>query len=99
MIFSISLSTFCLFFYRFSDAEFVLAGNILTRQKTMEDIEKEFGNLASHVFNVLGAIYTRTDRNQKAIECYKKSLKLNPLLWSAFEGLCQLGEFSNFPGN
>ncbi|XP_060584098.1 cell division cycle protein 27 homolog [Ruditapes philippinarum] len=82
----------CMHVEKFSDAEFVLAGNILTRQKTMEDIEKEFGNLASHVFNVLGAIYTRTDRNQKAIECYKKSLKLNPLLWSAFEGLCQLGE-------
>ncbi|XP_045168384.2 cell division cycle protein 27 homolog [Mercenaria mercenaria] len=75
-----------------ADAELVLAGNILTRQKTIDEIEKEFGNLASHVFNILGALYTRTERAQKAIECYKRSLKLNPLLWSSFEGLCQLGE-------
>lgn len=79
-------------FFRYADAELVLAGNILTRQKTMDEIEKEFGSLASHVFNILGALYTRTERAQKAIECYKKSLKLNPLLWSSFEGLCQLGK-------
>ena len=79
-------------FYRYSDVELVLAGNILTRQKTIDDIEKEFGNLASHVFNILGTFYSRTERAQKAIECFKKSLKLNPLLWSSFEGLCQLGK-------
>ena len=83
-----------LFFYifRYAEAEHVLAGNILTKQMTMENIEKQFGTLASHVFNILGAIYCRTERTQKAIECYKKSLKLNPLLWSSFEGLSQLGK-------
>lgn len=70
----------------------MLAGNILTKQLTMEHIEKQFGSLASHVFNLLGAIYCRTERAQKASECFKRSLKLNPLLWSAFEGLCQLGK-------
>ena len=29
----------------------------------------------------------------KAVECYRKSLHLNPLLWSSFERLCQLGKF------
>ena len=38
-------------------------------------------------------IYTcsKTDRIQKACECYRKSLKLNPLLWKSYEALCQLG--------
>ena len=34
---------------------------------------------------------SKTDRVQKACECYKKSLKLNPLLWKSYEALCQLG--------
>ncbi|XP_052802674.1 cell division cycle protein 27 homolog [Mya arenaria] len=82
----------CINIGEYAEAELVLAGNILTRQLTMEDIEKLYGTLASHVFNILGAIYSRTERTQKAIECYKRSLKLNPLLWSSFEGLCHLGE-------
>ncbi|KAH3706248.1 cell division cycle protein 27 homolog [Dreissena polymorpha] len=82
----------CVDIGEYSEAELVLAGNILTRQLTMDEIEKQYGTLASHIFNILGAIYTRTERSQKAIECYKRSLKLNPLLWSSFDGLCQLGE-------
>lgn len=31
-----------------------------------------------------------TDTN-KAIECYAESLKLNPFMWDAFLGLCDLG--------
>jgi len=34
----------------------------------------------------------KSDRHQKASECYRKSLKLNPFLWSSFEALCRLGE-------
>ncbi|KAL4222093.1 anaphase-promoting complex subunit cdc27 [Mactra antiquata] len=75
-----------------SEAEAVLAGNILTRPKTMDEIEIEFGNLACHVFNMLGALYSLTERTQKSVDCYRRSLKLNPLLWSSFEGLCKLGE-------
>ena len=70
----------------------ILAGNILNKLKSHEEIETEFGSLSSHVFSLLGAIYSKTERPQKAIDCYKKSLKLNPLLWSAFERLCQLGK-------
>ena len=36
--------------------------------------------------------YSKTERTQKAIECYRKSLKINPLLWTTFEKLCLLGE-------
>ncbi len=27
----------------------------------------------------------------KAIECYAEALKLNPFMWDAFLGLCDLG--------
>ena len=81
-------------FFRYSEAELTLAGNVINKQKTLEEIESEFGNLASHVFSLLGAIYSKTERLQKATECYRISLKLNPLLWSSYERLCQLGEYS-----
>ena len=73
----------------------ILAGNILNKLKSHEEIEMEFGNLSSHVFSLLGAIYSKTERPQKAIDCYKKSLKLNPLLWTSYERLCQLGNTRN----
>ena len=37
-------------------------------------------------------MFRKSDRHQKASECYRKSLKLNPFLWSSFEALCRLGE-------
>lgn len=37
--------------------------------------------------------FSKTERMAKAVECYRKSLHLNPLLWSSFERLCQLGKF------
>ncbi|CAF0941324.1 unnamed protein product [Adineta steineri] len=36
--------------------------------------------------------FRKSDRHQKASECYRKSLKINPFLWSSFEALCRLGE-------
>ncbi len=72
--------------------ELTLLGSILTKQKTFEEIKTEFGSLASHVFSLLGAIYSKTDRVKRAVECYLESLKLNPLLWSSYERLCQLGK-------
>ena len=39
----------------------------------------------------------KSDRHQKASECYRKSLKLNPFLWSSFEALCRLGKSSETP--
>ena len=37
--------------------------------------------------------FRKTDRHQKAGECYRRSLKINPFLWSSFEALCRLGQF------
>ena len=46
-----------LFFIRFAEAEKLLAGTILTKMKSHEDIESEFGSMACYVFAQLGFIY------------------------------------------
>lgn len=40
---------------------------------------------------LLGNICRRTNRRQRAIEYYRLSLKLDPLLWTSYEALCELG--------
>ncbi|XP_071148827.1 cell division cycle protein 27 homolog [Mytilus edulis] len=87
------LAKCCMEMNKLPEAESVLAGNIVNaKPKTHEEIESEFGGIACHVFSTLGAMYSKTERISKAIECYRRSLKLNPLLWSSFERLCQLGD-------
>ncbi|GAB1604795.1 division cycle 27 homolog [Argonauta hians] len=77
---------------RLSEAEELLVGNAVSKTKTFEEIEVEYGPVACHVFSLLGNLYSKTERFSHASECYQKSLKLNPLLWSSFVKLCSLGE-------
>uniref|UniRef100_A0A1I8HWR3 Cell division cycle protein 27 homolog n=1 Tax=Macrostomum lignano TaxID=282301 RepID=A0A1I8HWR3_9PLAT len=41
---------------------------------------------------LLGDVYRRTDRNERAAECYRRALGFNPYLWTCYEALCSLGE-------
>ncbi|GFN99845.1 cell division cycle protein 27 homolog [Plakobranchus ocellatus] len=77
---------------KYNEVEQILAGTILTKIKSPEDIEAEFGSLACYVFALLGCIYSKTDREKKACQFYRRSLTLNPLLWKSYEALCHLGE-------
>ncbi|XP_064598643.1 cell division cycle protein 27 homolog [Liolophura sinensis] len=86
------LARCCVQIDKLSEAENVLAGSVLTKCKTHDEIISEFGNSACYIFSLLGHIYSKTERTAKACECYRKSLKLNPLLWASFERLCQMGE-------
>lgn len=85
----------CMDIGKLSEAEEVLTGNIFSKAKSVDEIETEFGSMSCHALSILGAIFSKTERISKAAECYKKSLKLNPLLWSAFERLCSLGDKSD----
>lgn len=42
---------------RLPEAEEVLAGNILSKSKSFDELEQEFGSMACHVFSLLGAMY------------------------------------------
>uniref|UniRef100_A0A2C9JCN1 Cell division cycle protein 27 homolog n=1 Tax=Biomphalaria glabrata TaxID=6526 RepID=A0A2C9JCN1_BIOGL len=83
----------CMDMNKLAEAERILAGTILTKIKTHEEIETEFGSLACYVFSLLGLLYSKTERVLKATQCYRRSLALNPLLWKSYEKLCALGEY------
>ncbi|XP_074597218.1 cell division cycle protein 27 [Brevipalpus obovatus] len=56
-----------------------------------DDLLQEFGRSAAFAAQMLALICNKTERYDKAIDYYQKSLKFNPFLWSSFESLIQLG--------
>ena len=46
---------------------------------------------ASAVLCLQGKLWQAHCDTNKAIECYAEALKLNPFMWDAFLGLCDLG--------
>lgn len=40
---------------------------------------------------LLGKLYQSNNNSQDATEAYSAALKLNPFMWDAFTGLCELG--------
>jgi len=40
---------------------------------------------------LLGTICRRTNRSKRAAEFYRLSLKLDPMLWTSYEALCEMG--------
>lgn len=64
-----------------------------SKQKLYDEILKEYGNeYACYVLQILATVYSNTDRISQSVEFYKKSLRLNPFIWSSFESICNLGE-------
>ena len=47
---------------------------------------------AAAVYCLQGKLWQAHSDHLKAIECYAEALKVNPLMWDAFTGLCDLGE-------
>ncbi|KAL3804396.1 hypothetical protein HJC23_011324 [Cyclotella cryptica] len=41
--------------------------------------------------HLLGNICRKSNRRQRAIEYYRLSLKLDPLMWTSYEAICELG--------
>ncbi|XP_043911114.1 cell division cycle protein 27 homolog [Protopterus annectens] len=85
------LAKCCLDLSKFAEGEQILAGGVLNKQKSHEDVMTEFGDSACFSLLLLGHLYCNTDRLAKASECYRKSLSLNPFQWSPFEALCEIG--------
>uniref|UniRef100_S4RD56 Cell division cycle protein 27 homolog n=1 Tax=Petromyzon marinus TaxID=7757 RepID=S4RD56_PETMA len=86
------LARCCVELEKLAEAERILAGGILGKARTYEEITTEFGDAACFVLATLGQIYIKTERTTKGAECFQKSLGLNPFLWSQFEALCDIGE-------
>lgn len=82
----------CVDLKKFSEAEFSITGNSIAKGKNLDDIVTEFGDFSSFVVQLLGHICYKTSRFAKAADAYRKSLKLNPFLWSSYESLVNLGD-------
>uniref|UniRef100_T1JEI7 Cell division cycle protein 27 homolog n=1 Tax=Strigamia maritima TaxID=126957 RepID=T1JEI7_STRMM len=76
---------------KLSEAEAILSGTSVLKVKTVDDLS-EFGDGACFAVQLLARIYGKTERLAKASDSYKKSLKLNPFLWSSYASLCNMGE-------
>ncbi|CAF1273517.1 unnamed protein product [Adineta steineri] len=73
------------------EAESVLVGNCSSiNTLALDDYVNDHGDQAAFALQLLAKVCEKSDRHQKASECYRKSLKLNPFLWSSFEALCRL---------
>lgn len=52
----------------------------------------DFGDQACFALQLFAKICIKTERKVKAVEAFKKALKLNPFLWNCFAELCNMGE-------
>ncbi|KAJ3186951.1 hypothetical protein HDU85_006988 [Gaertneriomyces sp. JEL0708] len=74
------------------DAERALRGLVtyLANNDTVTD-ESDLPKLAE-VLSLLGIILQQAGKVTEAVDAYRKALQLDSLLWSAYQGLCELGE-------
>ncbi|KAL1128844.1 hypothetical protein AAG570_013378, partial [Ranatra chinensis] len=85
------LAKCCLDLQKLSEAESVLTGGELGRSRNMEEVAKEFGDIAGFALMLIASICFATERHHSGIEATRKALKANPFLWHAFEQLCKRG--------
>lgn len=93
------LARCCCDLKKYGEAEEALLGKFNCLDKSgccksglsSEDFIQEFGKSAAFAAQMLAFICSKTERYEKAVDYYLKSLKFNPFLWSSFESLVQLG--------
>ncbi|KAL1517427.1 hypothetical protein ABEB36_001192 [Hypothenemus hampei] len=77
---------------KYAEAEWALLEAEDGSMRSLDEVVTEFGDQACFVLLLLGKIGLKTERKPRAIEAWKRALKINPFLYSAFELLCKLGE-------
>lgn len=85
----------CVDLNKLAEAEKVLTSCSSTtgsNAKQTDSVVSEFGSAASYSLALLGEVCRKAEKTTRAVECFKSSLRHNPLLWSSFEALCKLGE-------
>lgn len=82
----------CFDLCKLEEAETVLTGGSVLHPKTVDELTAEYGDLACFALQLLGLICARTERLARAVEAFRRSLKLNPFLWQSFVALCDQGD-------
>lgn len=77
---------------RFCDVESALINENFIELKHLDEISKEFGEVACFALQLVSKVCTQTERHTIAAEANKQALKLNPFLWHSFADLCNRGE-------
>ena len=95
---SLLLARCCCDLKKYDEAEQTLSGRVKDKKNaslkatlSTEELIAQYGNSASFAAQLLALICSKTERSKQANDYYKRSLKLNPFLWSSFEKLIQLG--------
>ncbi|XP_050044601.1 cell division cycle protein 27 homolog isoform X2 [Dermacentor andersoni] len=94
------LARCCIDLRKFAEAESALDADVglasrCSAKGGLDETVTTFGDSASFALALLGQLCSKTERVSRATEAFKKSLKLNPFLWSSYESLINLGESPN----
>lgn len=77
---------------KFAEAESALLETSTGSTRSLDEVVVDFADQASFALVLLGKIAAKTERKAQAVEAWKRALKLNPFLFSAFQLLCDIGE-------
>lgn len=77
---------------KFAEAESALLEPSTGSTRSLDEVVVDFADQASFALVLLGKIAAKTERKAQAVEAWKRALKLNPFLFSAFQLLCDIGE-------
>uniref|UniRef100_A0A8W7P6W4 Cell division cycle protein 27 homolog n=1 Tax=Anopheles coluzzii TaxID=1518534 RepID=A0A8W7P6W4_ANOCL len=76
----------------YSEAENALINDDHLRQRHLDEIVKEFGDIACFALELVSKICLKTERAKLANDASRRAVKLNPFLWQSFADLCSRGE-------
>uniref|UniRef100_A0A1Y9H345 Cell division cycle protein 27 homolog n=1 Tax=Anopheles dirus TaxID=7168 RepID=A0A1Y9H345_9DIPT len=77
---------------KYSEAENALINDDHLRQRHLDEIVKEFGDIACFALELVSKICQKTERAKLANDASRRAIKLNPFLWQSFADLCNRGE-------
>lgn len=83
------------FLFRFSYVETALINNTFTEIEHLDEIVKDFGDVACFALQLIAKLCSETERHDMAAEANTRALKLNPFLWQPFADLCNHGHKPN----
>lgn len=77
---------------QYSEAEHTLINDDHLRARHLDEVAKEFGDIACFALELLSKICQKTERAVLANDASRKAVKLNPFLWQSYADLCNRGE-------
>ncbi|XP_035904670.1 LOW QUALITY PROTEIN: cell division cycle protein 27 homolog [Anopheles stephensi] len=77
---------------KYSEAENALINDDHLRPRHLDEIVKEFGDIACFALELVSKICLKTERSKLANDASRRAIKLNPFLWQSFADLCSRGE-------